>query len=69
MLDGKMLKVYQSVAVADSPAPLSPGTWYSDGKQRLSLCCRDGWVDLLEVQLEGKKRMNTGDFLRGYRKS
>lgn len=66
-LDGKMLKVYRTLPAADSPAPLAPGTWYTDGKERLSVCCGNGWLDLLEVQLEGKKRMMTDDFLRGYR--
>ena len=27
----------------------------------------DGCLELLEVQLEGKKRMAAGDFLRGYK--
>ncbi|MCU0404745.1 MAG: methionyl-tRNA formyltransferase, partial [Chitinophagaceae bacterium] len=66
-LDGKMLKVYQCAVTADIPAPLVPGTWFTDNKQRLSLCCNDGWVDLLEVQLEGKKRMKTEDFIRGHK--
>jgi methionyl-tRNA formyltransferase len=66
-LDGKMLKVYRTLLAADSPATLVAGSWYTDGKQRLSLCCSNGWVDLLELQLEGKKRMITEDFLRGYR--
>jgi methionyl-tRNA formyltransferase len=66
-LDGKMLKVYRSIHASDSPAPLVRGNWYTDGKQRLSLCCGNGWVDLLEIQLEGKKRMATIDFLKGYR--
>ena len=68
-LDGKMLKVFRTRISADNPAPLEPGTWFSDYKQRLSLCCSNGWVDLLEVQLEGKKRMLVDDFLRGYRGS
>jgi methionyl-tRNA formyltransferase len=68
-LDGKMLKLYRTKLAADSPAKIEPGNWYTDGKQRLSLCCFDGWLDCLEIQLEGKKRMNTEDFLRGYRKN
>ena len=27
----------------------------------------DGALSLLEVQLQGKKRMDTGSFLRGYK--
>jgi methionyl-tRNA formyltransferase len=28
---------------------------------------KDGYINLLSIQLAGKKRMNVGDFLRGYR--
>jgi methionyl-tRNA formyltransferase len=66
-LDGKMLKIYRSRIGGDNPAPLHPGQWFTDGKHRLSLCCADGWIDLQELQLEGKKRMMVEDFLRGYR--
>jgi len=66
-LDGKMLKIYKSRIASDHPAPLQPGEWFTDGKKRLSLCCSNGWMDLLEIQLEGKKRMEVHDFLRGYR--
>jgi hypothetical protein len=39
----------------------------TDGKNRLRYRLR--WFYLLEeMQLEGKKRMKTADFLRGYRK-
>ena len=31
----------------------------------LSLLCLEGLLELLELQLEGKKRMETADFLRG----
>lgn len=66
-LDGKMLKIFRSVPATDRPANTTPGSFFTDGKARLSLACADGWLDLLEVQLEGKKRMLTADFLRGYR--
>lgn len=32
---------------------------------RLFISCADGWLEILELQLAGKKRMITGDFLRG----
>lgn len=66
-LDGKMLKVFRALRADDIAATPEAGNFYSDGKNRLALACADGWLDLLEVQLEGKKRMQTIDFLRGYR--
>ncbi|MCB0756579.1 MAG: methionyl-tRNA formyltransferase [Flavobacteriales bacterium] len=35
-----------------------------DGK--LLISCADGWLEIIELQLARKKRMNTGDFLRGF---
>lgn len=28
--------------------------------------CNDGWLEIIELQLEGKKRMTSGDFLKGF---
>lgn len=33
--------------------------------QSLYIKCEDGWLDILDLQLAGKKRMAVGDFLRG----
>jgi methionyl-tRNA formyltransferase len=65
--DGKVIKVFRAAPSRDIPKEIKPGSWYSDGKSRLSLCLSDGWIDLLEIQPEGKKRMQVTDFLRGYR--
>jgi methionyl-tRNA formyltransferase len=32
---------------------------------RLYLCCGDAWVELVEVQMEGKRSMSAAEFLRG----
>lgn len=32
----------------------------------LFISCANGWLEVLELQLAGKKRMKTGDFLRGF---
>lgn len=39
----------------------------TDQKKFLIAKADDGWLNLSIIQLEGKKRMNTEDFLRGYR--
>lgn len=66
-LDGKMMKIYRSSIADNQPASLKPGSWFTDGKQKLAFCCRNGWLELLEIQMEGKKRMLVPDFLRGFR--
>ena len=36
-------------------------------KSFLKFAAKDGFISLKEIQLEGKKRMNITDFLRGWR--
>ena len=43
------------------------GTIISDGKHFLKISCKDGYLSIASLQLEGKKRMNTVEFLRGFR--
>ena len=44
-----------------------PGTIFSDGKHYLRIGCYDGFLSIASLQLEGKKRINTVEFLRGFR--
>lgn len=32
----------------------------------LFICCADGWLEIKDLQLAGKKRMSAADFLRGF---
>ena len=65
-LDGKTLKVFAAQPeVSKHTAPV--GKMETDGKTLLRFACADGWLHLHELQLEGKKRMLTTEFLRGYR--
>ncbi|MFI5151746.1 MAG: methionyl-tRNA formyltransferase [Chitinophagales bacterium] len=65
-LDGKVFKIYHSKVEASSP-DLPAGQYKTDGKSFLKFACPDGWLHCLEIQMEGKKKMLIGDFLRGYR--
>ena len=65
-LEGTMLKVYRCrVTAEDGLADARPGTLETDGKTYLRIACRVGWVDILSLQLAGKRRMAVEDFLRG----
>jgi methionyl-tRNA formyltransferase len=67
-LDGKMLKIFRAEMVSHSLAPdIAPGVHDTDGKSYLRFATLDGYIRVTELQLEGKKRMSVGDFLRGYR--
>lgn len=65
-LEGKTLKIYQSLK-EEGKVNEQPGTFVSDKKTYLKFACMDGYLHVKELQLEGKKRMFTEDFLRGYR--
>lgn len=45
----------------------NPGEILSDGKDYLAIATLDGAIELLEIQLAGKKRMEVRDFLKGFR--
>jgi methionyl-tRNA formyltransferase len=65
-LQEKMLKVYRSKKEVVAHTQ-EPGTVSTDGKTFLKFACADGYIHVLDIQLEGKKRMLVEDFLRGYR--
>ncbi len=70
-LHDKTLKIYRSQKeVITDQAALSGQTaegFLTDGKTFLKFACSDGYIQVLELQLEGKKKMLIEDFLRGYR--
>ena len=42
-----------------------PGEYKTDNKTYLNFRASDAWISIEILQLEGKKRMETGDLLRG----
>lgn len=64
-LNDQTFKVYFSKTSPDTYSS-QPGTFHSDGKTYIDVCTSDGALRLTEVQLQGKKRMKTEDFLRGF---
>jgi methionyl-tRNA formyltransferase len=65
-LQDKMLKIYRAKKEIVIP-PIPPGSVETDSKTFLKYACPDGFIQVLDIQLEGKKRMTIEDFLRGYR--
>jgi methionyl-tRNA formyltransferase len=66
--NGKTMKIFK--ASPGEPflekAAASPGTVFVDNG-RLYASCSDGWLELLSLQLEGRKPMESVEFLRGFR--
>lgn len=63
-LGGKTLRIFQAAEAGALPAP--PGSLCIAGDE-LRVSAGGGSVSLLDVQLEGRKRMPVQDFLRGCR--
>lgn len=66
ILNEKMLKVYRCKKEIIFPAS-TEGDHETDGKTFLKFACADGYIHVLDIQLEGKKKMEITEFLRGYR--
>ena len=64
-LDDKTFKIWKA-KVSSTTTNQKPGVICQINKNSLSVATGDGVLELLEVQLEGKKRMDAGSFLRGY---
>jgi methionyl-tRNA formyltransferase len=68
-LNGKKLIVHRTEA-ADTPppdvnTPAECGQLVTGDRRILVACAGNTWLELIELQLEGKKRMSAAEFLRG----
>lgn len=64
-LNGKTLKIWKSCVAKEQDCECG-GTVIRADETGIYVACRTGVLCLQEVQLEGKKRMQAGDFLRGH---
>lgn len=62
----KTLKIYQA-NIEYTEFKIEPGTVLSDHKTYLKFACTDGLIAVQELQMEGKRKMNVDEFLRGIR--
>ncbi|MFN8241280.1 MAG: methionyl-tRNA formyltransferase [Bacteroidales bacterium] len=60
-----VFKIFESrPEPADEPG--KPGTIVTDNKNYLRIACKDGWLTITSLQIEGKKRLGIQEFLRGF---
>ncbi len=64
-LNEKMLKIVRTY-LTNYRSNLDAGTINIDSG-KFFVSCADGFIEILELQLEGKKKLSTADFLRGAR--
>jgi methionyl-tRNA formyltransferase len=66
-VDGKLVKLFSTSIIKENT--IEPiGSFVTDGKTYARFACSDGYIQLNDIQWEGKKRMPITDFLRGYKK-
>lgn len=64
VFNGKTFKIYGiKIAIQNPFGP--PGKTETNGKDHLYVSTADGVLEITDLQMEGKKRMNIVDFLRG----
>lgn len=68
-LDGKKLIVHRLEAAAaphsDESVLAEPGQLRIENHRLFAACADNTWLELLELQLEGRKRLTAAEFLRG----
>ena len=60
---GKTLQIFKAVPIPES---IPPGHLRIEGNRLLVGCGGNSTLELLEIQLEGKKRTSARDFIQGY---
>lgn len=66
-LDGKTLKIWAADVCEETGEKSVPGEIVKVTKDAVYVACKEGSLKITELQLQGKKRMDTAAFLRGYR--
>lgn len=64
---GKRMKIWEAVALEGDVSGLAAGTVSAVGKEDFTVVTGRGFLQIRELQLEGKKRMSAHDFLLGMR--
>jgi methionyl-tRNA formyltransferase len=69
-LEGKKLIVHRmgvvDVSTFTAPASSQPGEIHVENHRLLAACAQNTWLELVEIQIEGKKRLPAAEFLRGH---
>ncbi len=61
-----LIKIFKAIP-EKSRHDLAPGTIVTDNKTFLKIAAKDGFVNISELQSQGRKRMSADAFLRGFK--
>lgn len=65
-LQNKNCKIFSCI-IEDTKPLVTAGNFITDYKTFLKFACANGYINVLELQVEGKKKMLIADFLKGFR--
>lgn len=65
ILEGRQIKIF-SASAEEGPVSEAPGTILPPADKGLPVAAGNGYVYLRELQIEGKRRMPVGEFLKGH---
>ncbi len=65
-LQNKKLKIFSALKIHENHSH-KIGEYETDHKNFIRFACKDGFISITDLQLEGKKRMLVAEFLRGFR--
>ena len=65
-MEGKTVKIFRAEKWLKAPAT-EPGSFETDKKTYIRFAALDGYINVKELQLEGKKKMKVDEILRGWR--
>ncbi len=63
---GMQMKIHRAEPIADASVSPTPGTVVAAGTEGILVSCGSGLLRLLEVQMEGSRRLAVANFLRGH---
>jgi methionyl-tRNA formyltransferase len=64
-LNGKILKIYET-RIANCPQTLQPGELFLSKNQIFAGTAGNDCLEIIQLQLEGKKRVQADEFIRGF---
>ncbi|MEO6455265.1 MAG: methionyl-tRNA formyltransferase [Ginsengibacter sp.] len=65
-LNDKMIKIFKAVR-EEGDTISEAGQFETDKKTYLKFACSNGYISIIELQLQGKKKISIEEFLRGFR--
>lgn len=61
-----VLKIFKAIPANENQA-MQPGVILSRERKRMFIAASDGYIELLEIQIEGRSKMAITDFLNGFK--